>query len=368
MLQGGENGHPHANYGAARDEAALRRTIERAHLRGLKVGLYCRGIERYGLDVKFFERYCRYDWDGLYVDWHGPQCVAYHEHQFPADAAVHDRHFSSDGSSLAARDYFLFLRRLRETVGPSGFLIGHQGFGASGVFANLNFDAYLPGEAEADHTMFADRDQAVYGGMMGGGLSNPWTVDAPAFRSPEAVAKMAAWGFFPHVVLGMRRAVDGIIFPLDPDDKVNEFALPYWRLLSSIDMSRAQVFNLPNQGPVAASCADGDFQTVVYKEHDRSYLVIVSNLGTRTKRSIVNLLPEVLGLTGSYSIRNLNGRSLAATLQANSTPHFETDMLQPWGIEGYRLIGESTPRPELSPLIIALGLWHILCSDVREGL
>ncbi|MFH1267654.1 MAG: hypothetical protein ABIK89_18215, partial [Planctomycetota bacterium] len=214
MRQGGSNGRPHADYRVVRDEGALRRTIDYAHRKGMRFGLYKRGIERYALDAAFFEEYCKRDWDGLYVDWHGPHCVAYHEHRYQPETAFADTHYSEDGSYLPAREYFFHTKKLRELVGREGFLIGHQGFGAGGLLANLAFDGYLPGEAGADHGMFSDRDNAVFLGMMGGGPCMPWTLDSPAFTQPEGVAKMAAWGFYPHVGLGLQRRKDATLFTL----------------------------------------------------------------------------------------------------------------------------------------------------------
>jgi hypothetical protein len=344
MLRGGENGNPHADYRTARDEEALRRTIAHAHRKNMRVGLYCRGIERYGLDARFFERYCRRDGDGLYVDWHGPQCVAHHERKYAADAALGDHHFSPNGSRLPARDYFLFLRRLRRIVGTQGFLIGHQGFGAAGVLPNLVCDAYLAGEAASDHTMFTEVDQAVYRGMMGGGVCNPWTLDSPEFSRPEGIAKMAAWGFFPHVCLGMERASDKRVFPLDPNENVNEFALPYWRILAAIDMHQAQVFNLPVQKPVAATCSDEDFRALIYKERGQKYLVVVVNLGHRQAKTIVDLDPVVLGMSGSYILEPVDSQKRAATPPPLVTTRFESNILPPWGIEGFRLLGKSPPQ------------------------
>jgi hypothetical protein len=344
MLAPGSNGYPHANYRAVRDEEAMRRTIAHAHDKGLKVGLYCRGIERYGADAKFFEKYCRRNYDGLYVDWHGPQCVANHERNHRPDAALGDVHFSRDGSCLAARDYFLFIRRLRHVVGPRGFLIGHQGFGAAGVLPNLGFDAYLPGEAPFDRGMFANLDDAVYGGMMGGGVCHPWTLDSPMFCTPEAVAKMAAWGFFPHVGLGMRRSIDGFVFPLAPDDEANAFALPYWRILSAIDTNGAQVFNLPNDKRVAATCSDGAFRALVYRAKVGSFLVLVSNLGKKTAAATVNLAADVLGMCSRYSIERIDARSGAITPLGIGSTRIETSPLPPWGIEGFRLFPQRDAR------------------------
>lgn len=345
MLHSGRNGDPHADYRSARDEQSLRQTVTRAHDKGLRVGLYCRGIERYALDARFFERYCRANWDGLYVDWDGPQCVANHEHNHRPDTALGDRHFSADGSCLPARDYFLYMRRLRRLVGPRGFLVGHQGFGAAGVLPNLVFDAYLPGEAPFDRRMFDTLDDAVYRGMMGAGPCNPWTLDSPAFVTPQAVAKMAAWGFSPHVGLGMKRPCDGFLFPRDPDDRANSFALPYWRLLSSIDTTRAEVFNLPNQKPPAANCDNPDFRALVYRASDKSYLVIVANLSSRTARTTLSLSAKVLGLSGRYTIERIDAQTGAATPLPNaSTARLETTDLAPWQLEAFRLTPLSPAR------------------------
>jgi hypothetical protein len=344
MLTSGSNGYPHADYRVVPDEAAMRRTIARAHAKGLRVALYLRGIERYGLDAGFFEKYCRRNWDGLYVDWHGPQCVANHEHDNRADAALGDVHFSRDGSCLPARDYFLFMRRLRQIVGPRGFLIGHQGIGTAGVLPNLGFDAYLPGEASFDHAMFSNVDDAVYGGMMGGGVCHPWTIESPMFRTPEGVAKMAAWGFFPHVGLGVHRSVDNFLFSLDVDDKANAFALPYWRILSAIDMNHSQVFNLPNQKVVAATCTDENFRALIYKTQGETYLVIVSNLGGKAAKTGVNLIPDVLGLSGPYSIDRVDAQSGTIVPRGTDLSHVETSVLPPWGIEGFRLTRAPAPQ------------------------
>jgi hypothetical protein len=299
-----------------------------------------RVIERYGLAARFFQKYLRRNWDGLYVDWHGPQCVAYHEARQPADAALGDSHFSPDGGDLAARDYFLFTRTLREVVGRDGFLIGHQGIGCAGVLPNLMFDGYLPGEYRGDHAMFADRDAAVFGGMMGGGACMPWCLDSPAFLTDEAAAKMAAWGFYPHVCLGIQRAKSKSVFPLDPDAAVHQFVAPYWRVLSAINVAQATAFNLPSRAPVAAVWSDANFQGPIYRagrapRHE--YLVLAVNLGPTAARATVTLRPDVLGMKGRYRVERVDAGSGALTPHGETTGEITTNVLPPWGIEGFRL-------------------------------
>jgi hypothetical protein len=188
--------------------------------------------------------------------------------------------------------------------------------------------------------MFASVDEAVFGGMMGGGVCNPWTLDSPSFCTRESVAKMAVLGFFPHIGLGVRRSADGYVFPCDPDDQAVCFAQPYWNVLSAIDMNGAQVFNMPNQKPIAAVCADEAFRVIVYKARDRRYLAIVANLGAKRSQTRVRLLPEVLGMAGGYSIERVDARTGSIAPAGSGSSTFETGELPQWGIEGYRLTGK----------------------------
>ena len=337
------NGHPHADY-VPLDENELRRVIAHAHKKGLRVNLYMRGIERYGLDQKFFQKYLKRDWDGIYVDWHGPHCAALHERTWQVEPALGDEHFSKDGTRVAAREYFLFAKRLRQVVGPHGYLIGHQGSLNSGVIANLGFDAYLPGETPSDHPMFSSRDEAVFAGMMGGGLCMPYPL-SPRYRTPEAVAKMAAWGLYPTLRLGtVRGHATKAKNPDDPNDPAHQYLSPYWRILATIDADRATVFNLPSVNRIAATCSSPDFSCVVYREDcetgstaDDVYLVVVANLGAKPDRSGIALVPSVLGMSGEYEIARIDSQTGAATPQGATTRQITTSVLPPWGIEGYRL-------------------------------
>jgi hypothetical protein len=340
-LKGGQhNGFPHDSH-TPRDETALIAAISHAHEKGLRVNFYTRGIERYGLDQKYFEKYLKRDWDGIYVDWHGAHCVAQHEGTRQAEAAIGDVHFSKDGTYVAAREYFLFTKRLRDVVGRGGILIGHQGFGNSGVLANLCFDGYYPGEVGGDHSMFASRDEAVFSGMMGGGLCTPYPLSAN-FRTPQSVAKMAAWGLYPIVSLGV---IDPLLYtPSDPADSRNQFHLPYWRLLAAIDADRATVYNRPSVNQIAATCSRPDFYCLVYRERsktgsraDDTYLAIVANLGAKTDRSRIRLVPSVLGMSGEYTLSRVDPQTGAIGPQGVTTGQFTTGPLPPWGFQGYRL-------------------------------
>jgi hypothetical protein len=339
MLRAGSSGRPHADYTAPGDPEALWRTIACAHRKGMRVGLYMRGIERYGAAAGFFEKYCRRDWDGLYVDHHGPHAVARHEQLARPDRPLNDVHFSAEGAYLPGREYFLFTKRLRRIVGSGGFLIGHQGFGNAGILPNLAFDAYLPGELASDHDMFADLDTAVYKGMTGGGVCMPWTADAPLFRTPEAVAKMAAWGFYPHICPGAPQ-LDGTLLPLEPDDPQNTFVQPYWRVLAAIDAQRATLYNAPSQNVTAARCSDPSFHCVVYKKDPDAYLLVVANLGAQAGQAAITLVPKVLGMSGDYQLSRVDPQSGGVTPQGSTSSRITTTKLPRWGFEGWKLTKE----------------------------
>jgi hypothetical protein len=346
MAQQGNNGKPHANY-QPRDENALVRTIQRAHERGLRVGVYSRGIERYAPATGFFEKYLKRDWDGLYVDWHGVYCVAHHENGNEPDQALGDSHWSKDGMTLPARDYFLYIKRLREIVGPQGFLIGHQGFGASGVLANLATDAFLPGESSRDHDMLNNVDTAVYKGMLGGGICMPWTIDAAAYTSPQGVARMAAWGFYPHTCLAFQRR-GKTLYPPDPNSPTNAFALAYWRVLAAVDAERCTVFNSPAENRIAARCSNPGIACLIYKEdgnagRNAAFLVVAVNLSDGPGAAQITLDPNMLGMTGEYRVERIDSQTGSASAIGVASNIVATSELAPWQIEGIRLTQAAAP-------------------------
>ena len=336
MREPGLNGKPHGDY-VPRDEKELIRAVERAHARGLRVGFYCRGIEPFGLG--FFAKYARRNWDGLFVDWHGSRCLAVHDRLHEPQAGVPEKHYSQYGTRVPARDYFLTTKRMRDVVGANGFLLGHMWFN-SGALANLTFDAFIPGEVATDWEMFgAEAHRAVYAGMMGGGGCAPWPV-ATSARAPEAVAKMAVWGFYPNAFLAYKTHLykpDVQILAADPDAPSNRWVLPYWRLLAAIDMERAAVYNLPCVNVVAATCSKPEFQCLVYKQDCDTYLVIVANLGKMQEQAEVVLASQILGLRGEYQLSHVDAATGKIALRGVCTSTLTTSELPPWGIEAFKL-------------------------------
>jgi hypothetical protein len=328
MAQGGTNGSPAADYRTPRDEAELRRTIAHAHERGLRVGLYLRGVERYAAATGFFEKYLERDRDGLYVDWLGPHATSFHESRLSPATALGDVHATSDGSRLPARDSLLFMKDLRNRVGPRGFLIGHQGSLRSGALSNLLLDSYLAGEAPSDQTMMTSADDAAYGGMEGAGPCSPWTVAAPnVFTTPDAIAKMAAWGLIPEIPLGIYG------FPNDPMAPENAYALAYWRILAAGGAERASSVMGHVSSPVSS------VKSRVYVQPTGELLVVTVNLSAQPIAEPARITLDGIGAAVGYHVSKVDPASGAVGPlgDALAGPAFDVLSLGPWEIAGYLL-------------------------------
>ncbi len=338
MLQRGTNGHPHADYGVARDHAEMVRCIDYAHRKGLRVGLYMRGVEPYALQTGWFDKYCKRNWDGIYVDWHGPQAVSWHDNRYAPEPALGDKHYSRRGTHVPARDYFLFTKRLRETVGPKGFLIGHQGTFNSGVLSNLCFDAFLPGEAGSDRRMLSSLDEAAYKGMLGGVACMPWMLDLPLYRNAEGAAKLAAWGLYPHLVTGIRaRHTKGLTLPIDPAAPIYDFVQPYWRVLAKVDVEDLRAFNSPAVNRRVVASSDTSVRSMVYKARDGRILVIAANLRKESGQATLRLDTGALGMEGTWQVRRIDSLTGQTEPAGTSSGELQTSKLSAWGIEGFLL-------------------------------
>ena len=155
---------------------------------------------------------------------------------------------------------------------------------------------------------------------------------------------MAAWGFYPHVGLGLKRSADGIVFPLDPDDRTNGYALPYWKVLSAIDVESSCVFNLPSQRPAAAVFSNPRFEGVVYRQNKpdpRTFLVVAANLADQTAESEIRLESEVLGLSGSYRVFRVDSHDGSPAPRGIVRNTLLTGKVPGWGIVGFLLSPEN---------------------------
>ena len=182
----------------------------------------------------------------------------------------------------------------------------------------------------------------IYKGMMGGVTCMPWVVDAAkTFTSPQGVARMAVWGFYPHAGLAFQRP-GKVLYPADPNDPANAYVLPYWRVLAAVDAQRCTVYNSPAVNLVAAESSNPSVSCLVYKEAgdrsaDDAYLVVAANLSDKPASATITLKPEVLGMSGSYAASRVDSQTGAVSPAGVASNVVKTSELAPWQIEGLKL-------------------------------
>jgi len=166
----------------------------------------------------------------------------------------------------------------------------------------------------------------------------PWTLDLPDYQNAEGAAKMAVWGVYPHIVTGIvARQTRDVTYPLDPNDDLYRFVLPYWRLLATIDVEKAEVFNSPSMNVVALESSNPNLEALVYRESPDRYLVIAGNLGAEPGSAQLRLAPGVLGMTGAYEAVRVDAATGAETPCPWEDHALRTSTLPQWGIEGFLL-------------------------------
>lgn len=303
MRCGGSNNWPPADY-TPQDAKELKRVVDRCHARQMRVGLYMRGTEAYALYMPYFEQFCKYDYDGLYVDWNGP-----FYYNMPAQGC-----FRPSETHFPGYDYFRYSKMLRKRVGENGFLIGHTG-ACPTLLALAVFDGYLPGEFAEQKARLLDSPEAhVYFGLGSCCGTMPISYTAP---HEKAVAYAAGLGS----CLQMERGV-------------------LWQIWRSVPMERAWLYNTPaeNLGIIASN--NSSFRSSVYKIDRDQVLVVTANLGPRAAATLRLDMPA-LGLTGSYGITELAGKDLAsfAARPAGQTGDgvVQAGPLEQYEIRGFKL-------------------------------
>ena len=205
-------GHPH-------DPARLRRIVDFAHRRGLRVMLYIRGNEPSIVEEEgeWFPSLLQYNSDGLYMDYGGPfhWCV-------PPDEIY------QGGRVCFRRHYFENIRR-RKIVGPEGLFYSHTGpmFSALGMTRGL-LDGYVSGEGECGLLVRSRIDHAYFS-MASVCPGTMWTAAFPEYGEPWMVPFLAATGQSPHIPLGTQFPSSSLAHPGAPGINDVNFR-PLWKL------------------------------------------------------------------------------------------------------------------------------------------
>ena len=304
MRCGGSNNWPPADY-TPQNPKELKRVIDRCHARNMRVGLYMRGTEAYALYMPYWEQFCRYDFDGLYVDWNG---------MFYYNMNTAHGCFRPSETHFHAYDYFRYTKMLRRRVGENGFLIGHTG-ACPTMLALAVFDGYLPGEfREQKEHLLDSPDAHVLQGMGTCCGTLPISYTSP---HDKAVAYSAGLGS----CLQMERGV-------------------LWRILRAVPMERACLYNNLTENLQVVSSTNPDFHTSVYKIDRDLLLLVTANCGPPGTTTL-RLDMATLGLVGRYEITELGGKDAASFAEqpAGQTGDgfIRVPQLHQYEIRGYRL-------------------------------
>jgi hypothetical protein len=303
MRCGGSNNWPPADY-TPQNPRELKRVIDRCHTHNMRFGLYMRGTEAYALYMPYWEQFCKYDHDGLYVDWNGP-----FYYNMPSQGC-----FRPTETHFPAYDYFRYTKMLRKRVGENGFLIGHTG-ACPTLLALAVFDGYLPGEFSEQKARLLDSPDAhVYFGMGSSCGTIPISYTAPHDR---AVAYSAGLGTCLQMEQGL-----------------------LWQIWRSVPMERAHLYNNLTENLVVVSSTNPDFHSSIYKIDRNQILLVTANCGQRGETTL-RLNMTTLGLTGEYQVTELGGKD-AARFTSRSTGRtrdgvIQVGPLQQYEVRGYKL-------------------------------
>ncbi len=277
MTNGGSNGEPCAEYKAF-DPEWLKAFVDRAHERGMRVLLYCRGIERYSMYSDFFERFLKKDWDGVYMDWATPAAMG-----FCKTSAMH----------FSAYDYFMFARAMRNRVGDQGVMIAHSS--VQTYLSQALFDSVVCGEFSVMHAgLLSVPEKSASFAMQGGcgiNLIAGNSGDRAVFSSQRAAGFAAGMGYSAHPFME----------PGKPFSEVSAYLHALWNLWRGLGADPVRCFN-PATGDSAVATWQGALHPVVYQAKNGSILVTVANLSDEPATGDVTVDFKALGLPAEAAL------------------------------------------------------------------
>ena len=274
MRSGGSNSYPPADY-VPKDPADLKRMVDHAHARGLRVALYMRGVEPWALNMPYWEQFLTKDWDGLYVDWNSPLFYRHH-----GGLGEHQGVFKPWDERFYGYDYFRYTKMLRKRVGEGGILLGHANMSMA-FLSQAVFDGFQSGESleQKDH-LCDSLDSHVFYSMKnccGGTIIN--------YVGPPKRARAMS-------------AATGTVFQ-------NERG-PLWRMWASVPMDRVRVYDSLTENVKVLSFDRGDFHGCVYRASREECLITVANLG-KAAAGVMEIDMAAVGLVGVYRVTEMRG-------------------------------------------------------------
>lgn len=265
------------------DPKALQSTLDACHRHGIRCGLYFRGndnsIRERG--AEFLAPYLRKDWDGLYLDYGSPFTYLGHEEFAP-------------GGRLHFREYHRMLRKLRAFVGEDGFLLSHSGSFFCAL-AHASLDGYYGGEQEQGRLLESREHHAYFAGLAVA-PAYWWTAAFPIYRSPRAVAMMAATLHAPVVNFGMQFPCSSLHQP--PSPASNDFARRIWMLWGLMDDRGPLQVRDTHRSPEAFECPAESVAPAAFWDREGNGIVTAANLSAEAVTADITIREKNLAGAG----------------------------------------------------------------------
>ena len=177
----GSNGDPHADYRVARDEEAMRRTIAHAHPRAC--GWHC--IVAASSDIVWMQSSSRgiagaigTGFTSIGTVRSASRITSTSNRRMPQWATPF---FRATAVACLPEIISSSSAGCEKSSGRADFSSGTRDSGRRAFCRTCCATPICRAKRRLDRAHVRRRDQAVYGGMMGGGVCHPWTLDSPAF-------------------------------------------------------------------------------------------------------------------------------------------------------------------------------------------
>jgi hypothetical protein len=334
----GEGWRKPGKYEAA-SEADLKRVIAAAHEAQMRVGLTMRGEDYYTLerDTSWITDYLRKDFDGIYVIHPGFLYKPTNPNAFPAkvtDDAVTVTATGQSANHVDAYATFLWSKKLRELVGPNGFLIGETAPLMPTRIGLAYFDAYAPADIQQ---LSGVLDHSVYVRSATGNGSCPKAGIGRLARGSRPRAFAAAYGDAPQVMLGAKPGD-----PTDPADSENQAFVNLWKLYQLADLQNASRHDTVSRADKVFALDTGNVSGTLYRVSNDEMVFICANLGPTTDAKVTLNFQKLAMKSGNFTgrVTKISSRDKLSTLEdpvtvASGT--FQTGQLRRFEVAAFHL-------------------------------
>ena len=258
----------------------LKRVAAACRAKGFRVALAMRGedypmLER---DTAWFTDALRKDVDGLYVVHPGFLYSPTNPNAYPVKIAGEEIAALGSGKNhIDAWANFLWSKKLRNLVGPNGFLVGETDPLGPTRIALAYFDAYAP----AIGILASTPDSAVPARYRTGNGCAPRASNVRNDRGNRAFAFSAAYGDSPQVMLGEKPGD-----PTDPADPVNLAFANLWKIYRVANIESAAAYNTVSTAAKVFKLDTSNLCGTLYRVGEDEMLLVFANIGPTTNAKV----------------------------------------------------------------------------------